>query len=652
SCTPGTNDANVLVSGDKTVTAPATVPDSNAFGPLGSGDYSYQATYNGNGNYNSATGACEPFHVNKATPSISTVVKDGNNATVDNDTHKAALGVTVHDTATLADGVTGFSFDGTATVTYKLFSNLSCTAGTNDANLLVSGDKTVTAPATVPDSNAFGPLGSGDYSYQATYNGNGNYNSATGACEPFHVGKATPSVTTTLKNAAGDATIENGSSVALGSGVYDTAALGGKVDSLSFDGTDTVTYHFFANGTCTGDPLDTDTVTVASDTVPKSKTESNLAAGHYAFNATYNGNANYTAKTSDCEPFTVISPSISISKTPDSQTIRNPGTASWTITVKNTGDATLTNVHVTDAQAPGCERTAEQIAAARGSSTFDPGESYSYDCSLAGVTASFTNTAVATGTPPVGEDVTAHDSADVRVINPHLTILKTPDQQTIVAGQTASFTIQVINDGDSTLTNVVVTDALAPGCARTSADISGLASMPAAPAAGSTITYTCTLANVTASFTNTAVATGKPEVGPNVSSQDTAAVTVVPPVTHPAISIVKDPKSQTVTSGGTATFTITVLNTGDTTLTDVVVTDALSPNCNRTIGTLAPGASVSYKCTRPNVTKSFTNVAVVTGKAGGTTLTAQDTAPVTAKKPFVPKVVPKVVSHKKPKATG
>jgi uncharacterized repeat protein (TIGR01451 family) len=176
--------------------------------------------------------------------------------------------------------------------------------------------------------------------------------------------------------------------------------------------------------------------------------------------------------------------------------------------------------------------------------------------------------------------------------------------------------------------------------------------MPAAPAAGSTITYQCTLANVTASFTNTAVATGKPPVGPDVSSQDTAAVTVVQPVTHPAVQIVKDPKSQTVTKGNTATFTITVLNTGDVALTDVVVTDALSPNCNKTIGTLAPGQSVSYKCTRPNVQSSFTNVAVVTGKAGGTTVTDQDTAPVTAKAPFVPKVVPKVVSHKKPKATG
>src|SRR5439155_13510438 len=137
----------------------------------------------------------------------------------------------------------------------------------------------------------------------ATYNGNGNYNSATGACEPFHVGKATPSVTTTLKNAADDASVQKARSVAVCCRLHDTAALGGKVDSLSFDGTDTVTSHFFANVTCTGDPLDTDTVTVASDTVPKSKTESNLAAGHYAFNATYNGNANYTAKTSDCEPF-------------------------------------------------------------------------------------------------------------------------------------------------------------------------------------------------------------------------------------------------------------------------------------------------------------------------------------------------------------
>jgi uncharacterized repeat protein (TIGR01451 family) len=239
------------------------------------------------------------------------------------------------------------------------------------------------------------------------------------------------------------------------------------------------------------------------------------------------------------------------------------------------------------------------------------------------------------------------------VIKPHISISKSPDQQTILIGQTATFTITVTNDGDSVLTNVVVTDALAPGCARTKADIPALASM----APGATVTYSCTLANVTSSFTNVAIATGTPPVGPNVSAQDTGAVTAVAPATHPAITIVKNPKSQTVASGGTATFTITVTNTGDVALTNVTVSDALSPNCNRTIGTLNPGQSVSYTCTRANVTASFNNVAVATGTAGGRTVTAQDTAPVTAQAaPLKPKTVtkakPKVVSHRKPKATG
>jgi uncharacterized repeat protein (TIGR01451 family) len=239
------------------------------------------------------------------------------------------------------------------------------------------------------------------------------------------------------------------------------------------------------------------------------------------------------------------------------------------------------------------------------------------------------------------------------VLHPHISVSKSPDAQTILIGQTANFTITVTNDGNATLTNVVVTDALAPGCARTSADIAGLASM----APGATITYTCSLANVTSSFTNIAIATGTPPIGPAVSAQDTAAVTAVAPAAHPAIAIVKNPKSQTVTRGGTANFTITVTNTGDVALTNVTVTDPLSPNCNKTIGTLAPGASTSYTCTRANVTSNFTNVAVASGTAGGTTVTAQDTAPVTAKaaalKPkTVTKVKPRVVSHRKPKATG
>jgi len=141
----------------------------------------------------------------------------------------------------------------------------------------------------------------------------------------------------------------------------------------------------------------------------------------------------------------------------------------------------------------------------------------------------------------------------------------------------------------------------------------------------------------------------------------------VTPVPAPAIAIVKNPKSQTVAVGGTATFTITVTNAGNTVLTDVTVVDPLSPNCNRTkadipaLASMAPGATVTYSCTRPNVRANFDNVATATGTPpSGPNVTATDTAPVKtraltpAKKKVVKKKKkkPKVVSHKKPKATG
>src|SRR5256886_9467479 len=98
----------------------------------------------------------------------------------------------------------------------------------------------------------------------------------------------------------------NNSTVDLGSSVYDTAALGGKVDSLSFDGTATVSYAFFHNTACTGEAFSSENKTVAADgSVPASSTKSSLGAGDYAFQATYNGNDNYNTKTSACEPFSV-----------------------------------------------------------------------------------------------------------------------------------------------------------------------------------------------------------------------------------------------------------------------------------------------------------------------------------------------------------
>jgi len=133
----------------------------------------------------------------------------------------------------------------------------------------------------------------------------------------------------------------------------------------------------------------------------------------------------------------------------------------------------------------------------------------------------------------------------------------------------------------------------------------------------------------------------------------------VTPVAAPAIAIVKNPKSQTVTVGGTARFQITVTNTGNVTLTNVTVTDPLSPNCDRTqaqipaLASMAPNASVTYSCSRPNVQRAFDNIATATGTPPtGANVTATDTAPVKVKAPFTPKTHPTVTGHGRPKATG
>ncbi len=282
---------------------------------------------------------------------------------------------------------------------------------------------------------------------------------------------------------------------------------------------------------------------------------------------------------------------------------------------------------VTDPLTPNCAASLGTLAAGASAPA--------YNCTLGNVTSSFTNVATVVGTPPTGANVSAQDTAPVTVAstpppsNPSITITKNPKSQTIASGGTASFTIVVTNNGNVTLTNVTVTDPLTPNCA---ANLGTLAAGASAPA------YTCTLTGVTTGFTNVATATGTPPSGSNVTAQDTAPVTVTPPPvvqvltppSNPAIAIVKSPKSQTLSVGGTASFTIKVTNTGDVTLTDVTVTDPLSTGCDHSLGTLAVGQSKSYDCSKPGVTAGFENVATATGKptTSASTVKATDHANV------------------------
>ncbi len=132
---------------------------------------------------------------------------------------------------------------------------------------------------------------------------------------------------------------------------------------------------------------------------------------------------------------------------------------------------------------------------------------------------------------------------------------------------------------------------------------------------------------------------------------------VAPPSSpqNPSISVTKSPKGQTISAGGTASFSIVVTNTGNVTLTDVNTSDALSPDCSKTssspglgaLASMAPGASISFNCSLAGATSSFVNSVIATGTPpSGPNVTATDTAPVAVTAPPTPPVVtPPVVTH-------
>ncbi len=147
-------------------------------GPLDAGDYSFKAHYNGDTNYVAADSACEALIVGRVSPTVNTQLKLAS----DNSNLPSSIssGTSVYDTASL----TG-SYNAGGTVTYKIYSNNSCTTEVTDVtptvNLVIGG--------SIPDSTIYLFSSTGNFWYQAEYSGDANNFSATSICtsEPVEV---------------------------------------------------------------------------------------------------------------------------------------------------------------------------------------------------------------------------------------------------------------------------------------------------------------------------------------------------------------------------------------------------------------------------------------------------------------------------------
>ena len=197
-----------------------------------------------------------------------------------------------------------------------------------------------------------------------------------------------------------------------------------------------------------------------------------------AANATTTNDGNPSTGT---VPITVDCPDIKVVKTAEHDVIQAGQQAEFLITVSNEGTGTAYDVSLTDTLPPGItwKTDDERCDIAAGLMTCDLGDlkagastdvevhgtTHAEDCGILHNTA--TAGAANEGQPVLEERLTdqtiADDntsSADITVLCPDVSVLKTPDSATVDAGDPVGFTITVSNAGPGRADDVALTDVL------------------------------------------------------------------------------------------------------------------------------------------------------------------------------------------------
>ncbi|NCX00732.1 MAG: DUF11 domain-containing protein, partial [Actinobacteria bacterium] len=286
--------------------------------------------------------------------------------------------------------------------------------------------------------------------------------------------------------------------------------------------------------------------------------------------------------------------------------IRVGDPVNWTYLVTNTGNVTVGGISVVDDQGVTvtCPKSVLEISEAMtctGSGTATLG----WYRNLGTVNGTFEQT-----------NVSAQDSSTYFGYTVSITVDKRTngsDNPTISAGSPVVWTYQVKNNSNVAVDTLTVVDdqGVSVTCPKTSLE--------------PTEEIQCTASGtaIAGPYTNIATATafyGTMMVQATDASSYFGAAG--------SIDVLKTPDTQTVTAGGSVTFTITVSNTGNIPLSNIVVTDPLSPDCDRIFATLQVAEVVSFTCTKTLVQTSFTNVVTVSASTGTSTISDSDSAEI------------------------
>ena len=281
-------------------------------------------------------------------------------------------------------------------------------------------------------------------------------------------------------------------------------------------------------------------------------------------------------------PATRRLPAASIDKTVDRATIAAPGILNYTIVVRNSGNVTLTGVDVTDTLPDGnpaaLPAPTESLVA---NGILEVGETWTYayahqvdQAAIDNAAGPLRNVASVTTaqTPP------ATDRADTQVTrNASFTTIKTVDKATISAPGPLNYTIQLVNTGNISLTNVTPVDTLPNGdTAVLPLPIESVATNGVLEV-GETWTYHFShdVDQAAIEAGGTLVNSVSVTTSQTPSPQDSATTTIAQ---FHALSVDKTVDKGSITGPGTLNYTITVRNIGNVALSNIVAADTMPDN--------------------------------------------------------------------------
>jgi len=197
-----------------------------------------------------------------------------------------------------------------------------------------------------------------------------------------------------------------------------------------------------------------------------------------------------------------------------------------------------------------------------------------------------------------------------------LSIQKTADLSAVsafpLAGEVITYTFSVQNTNEATLTNIEVSDPLIDAVSP----VGTIASLAPSATAAITANYAITQSDIdTGNITNTASA-----VSDNVKEPVEVTITTVIAQNY-SLSLAKTADDSAVSSppqvGDIITYTFQVENTGNVTLSNVVISDPLIDEVNPvgTIASLAPGVTDNSTTATYAITQADIDAAGVTNTA-------------------------------------